>query len=282
MTGGDEAWWKDEEFPDVFTSKAIEFINKNKDNPFFLFFSFHDIHVPRLPNERFHGKSKMGPRGDAIVQMDWMTGEIVSELEKLGLDNNTLIIFTSDNGPVLNDGYEDFAVERLGNHKPGGQYRGGKYSAFEAGTRVPTIAYWPGTIKPDVSDALLSQVDFLSSLASLTGVELNTSEGLDSENLIQALLGQSPDGRELMLEESYTLCLKSKKWKYIAPIPEDKTLPKWLSNKDIETGFSYDPQLYNLDKDPSEMVNVAADYPEVVANMQKKLSEIVELKAPVQ
>tara|TARA_B110000503_G_scaffold82726_1_gene126289 strand:+ start:692 stop:1060 length:369 start_codon:yes stop_codon:yes gene_type:complete len=106
----------------VFSNKAKAFINKNKEVPFFLYFSFHDIHVPRVPNKRFLETSSMGVRGDAIAQMDWVTGEVIKELERLELDKNTLIIFTSDNGPVLNDGYEDEAVELLGNHKPARPY----------------------------------------------------------------------------------------------------------------------------------------------------------------
>ncbi|MGV3540138.1 MAG: sulfatase-like hydrolase/transferase, partial [Rufibacter sp.] len=148
MAGGKAARWKDEEFPILFTQKAKAFITQNKEKPFFLFFSLHDIHVPRIIHPNFKGKSQMGPRGDAIVQTDWVTGELVKSLKELGLAENTLLIFTSDNGPVLNDGYSDKAEELVGEHKPGGPYRGGKYSAYEAGTRVPTIAYWPGTIKP--------------------------------------------------------------------------------------------------------------------------------------
>ena len=163
-------------------------------DPFFLYFSFHDIHVPRLPNERFVGASEMGPRGDAIAQVDWMTGQIVQTLERLQIDDNTLIIFTSDNGPVLDDGYTDQAVELLGEHRPSGALRGGKYSAFEAGTRVPTIAYWPGSIEPGTSHALLSQVDFFATLASISGQNPGPGEAIDSENLATALL--SAEGRE--------------------------------------------------------------------------------------
>ena len=139
ISGGESALWVDEDFPDVFTTKAVEFIRENRDTPFFLFRSFHDIHVPRLPHPRFTGASTMGPRGDAIAQGDWMVGEIVAELETLGIADNTLVVFTSDNGPVLDDGYADQSVTLLGEHKPAGPFRGGKYSAFEAGTRVPTI-----------------------------------------------------------------------------------------------------------------------------------------------
>jgi len=275
MAGGDSALWVDEEFPDIFTQKAIDFINKTKDDPFFLFFSFHDIHVPRLPNERFAGKSSMGPRGDAIVQMDWMTGRIMDELKRLGLEENTLVIFTSDNGPVLNDGYEDFATEMIGNHNPSGPYRGGKYSAFEAGTRVPTIAYWPGVINPAQTDVLFTQVDLLSSLAKLTGVTLNDNEAVDSQNHLDVLLGKNEKGREYLLEESFTMGIRTEQWKYIDPLSPSMKLPNWLVDKNIEGGLNKSPQLYNMLMDRGEQINVAEDNPEVVEDLQKVLDEII-------
>ncbi|WP_258104196.1 arylsulfatase [Marinoscillum sp. MHG1-6] len=274
MIGGKQAWWKDEEFPDVFTQKAYSFIEANKDNPFFLYFSFHDIHVPRLPNERFIGKSKMGPRGDAIVQMDWITGQIINQLKSLGLEENTLIIFTSDNGPVLDDGYADFAVEKLGDHQPGGPYRGGKYSSFEGGTRVPFITYWKGHIQAGVSKALISQVDIMASIASLLGIKLEENEAADSEDLLPALMGQSPEGRQYLLEESYRLALRKGPWKYIEPLPDGVELKPWLLKKNVDLGAHDIPQLFNLDKDQSEGINVANDYPGIVQKMKEKLASI--------
>ena len=279
MVGGQNAYWVDEDFPFVFTEKAISFIEENQSSPFFLYFSFHDIHVPRLPNKQFEGKSEMGPRGDAIVQMDWMTGQIVNKLRSLDLEENTLILFTSDNGPVLDDGYKDFAIEMLGNHNPSGPYRGGKYSAFEAGTRVPTIVYWPGKVNAGTSDALISQVDFLASLASLVDIELASGAAVDSQNLLDVLLGESRKGREFMLEESFTLSLRKNNWKYIQAVSSNKKFPKWLVNKDVETGFLHEPQLFDLEMDINERVNVAADYPQLVNEMENKLEMIVNLRA---
>ena len=272
--GGEAALWVDEEFPDVFTGKAKEFINQNKDNPFFLFFSHHDIHVPRVPNERFVGKSEMGPRGDAIVQMDWMVGEVMKELEKLGLVDNTWIIFTSDNGPVLNDGYEDQAVEMLGEHKPWGPFRGGKYSAFEAGTRVPTISYWPGRIEPGESSALVSQIDFYASLAALMGSSASDSEARDSENVLLALLGESQTGRTFMVEESYVLSIRKNQWKYIPPYTEERSFDWMKESKGIEGGLQPTPQLYDLDLDIGEQNNLADQHPELVNELQERLDKI--------
>lgn len=272
--GGESALWVDEEFPDVFTQKAKQFINESKDTPFFLFFSFHDIHVPRVPNKRFQGKSSMGPRGDAIAQMDWMTGEIVKELEKLNLDKNTLIIFTSDNGPVLDDGYADQAVELIGDHNPSGIFRGGKYSAYEAGTRVPMITYWPEKIQPGKSNALISQIDYYASIANLLNIELSQQEATDSKNILDALLDASKKGNTEILEESYTLGLRTEEWKYIeAYIGE---LPEWLKNKDIENGILPTDQLFNIKKDPSEQNNLAGENPELVKKFKERIQQITK------
>lgn len=275
MAGGESALWVDEDFPDVFTAKAIDFIRANKNKPFFLFHSYHDIHVPRLPHPRFKGKSTMGPRGDAIAQMDWMTGKVVSELEHLGLSDNTLIIFTSDNGPVLTDGYDDQALDLLGEHKPWGPFRGGKYSAFEAGTRVPTIVYWPERVKPMVSDALLSQMDIYASVAKLVGVKLEENEAIDSIEHLAALLGENEIAREELIEESVaTNSLRVNQWKYIAPV-KNNNVASFLVHKNIEGGFSKTAQLYDLNKDINEQRNIAGDNPELVEKLHLRLTEII-------
>lgn len=274
MSGGEDALWVDEEFPDVFSGQAKKFIDSAGDDPFFLFFSFHDIHVPRLPHEQFQGASTMGPRGDAIAQMDWTTGQIVNYLKEKGIVENTLIIFTSDNGPVLNDGYDDQAEELLGEHDPAGGYRGGKYSIFEAGTRVPTIVSWPGTINEGESDALFSQTDFYASLASLVGVELGEDEAVDSQNILAALLDHTTAGNTWLVQEGFTLALRKGDWKYIAPLPEDRILPDWIDNKGVEGGLARIPQLYNLADDPGETENIAKEKPELLEDMRDMLRAI--------
>lgn len=272
MKGGNKARWRDEDIADVLTSKAKTFLIENKDKPFFLYFSVPDIHVPRAPHERFVGTTNMGTRGDVIAEMDWMTGEITKQLETLGLKNNTLIIFSSDNGPVLDDGYDDEAEKLAGSHQASGKYRGGKYSAYEGGTIVPTIVYWPGKIKPGVSNALFSQIDLLASLATLVRQQLPANAAPDSENKLTVLLGQSSKGRDYMLEEAFTLALRKDNWKYIAP--QEKGTPEWLKNKKIETGLMSVPQLYNLKNDPAEQHNLATQYPELVKQLEAELNRI--------
>ncbi len=271
-TGGRSAWWKDEDIADVLIKRTKIFLNENKNRPFFLYLSYTDIHVPRDPNPRFKGKSTMGRRGDDIAQMDWTTGEVMKTLYNLGLTKNTLVIFTSDNGPILNDGYDDQSEELLGDHKPGGPFKGGKYSAYEAGTRVPTIVYWPSKVKPGVSDAMVSQVDFFASFAKLTGQKLKADAAPDSYNMLPALLGKSMTGRKTMLEEAFTLGLRNGSWKYIEP--QTKGTPPWLKDKKVETALATKPQLFDLKNDVSEEHNVIDKYPDEAKKMKKILNDI--------
>ena len=270
MSGGKAARWVDEDIADTITGKAKDFIEKNRDKSFFLYFSTHDIHVPRVPHPRFAGKSGMGPRGDAIVQLDYCTGEILKTLDRLNLAENTLVIFTSDNGPVVDDGYKDQAVEKLDGHKPAGPLRGGKYSAFDGGTRVPFIVRWPGHVKPGQSDALVSQVDFMASFASLAGQKLATDDAPDSFDILPALLGKSPVGREHLAEHAGILSLIKGDWKYIEP----RKGPKINKNTNTELGTDPKPQLYNLRDDLGEKNDVASEHPEIVKELAGLLKKI--------
>jgi len=272
MTGGKSALWVDENMADTITRKAINFIERNKDKPFFLYFATHDIHVPRLPHPRFAGKSGMGPRGDAILEFDWAVGVILKTVERLKLDKKTFIIITSDNGPVVDDGYKDMAVELLGNHKPAGPLRGGKYSLFEGGTRVVFIAKWTGKIKPGVSSALFSQIDLLASFAALTGQKLEENDAPDSFNHLDALLGKDRKGREWLVEHAGRLTIIKGDWKYIEQGPG----PKILMNTNTETGYDPMPQLYNLNDDIGEKNNLAEKYPDIVNELSELLNKIKE------
>lgn len=274
MQGGESALWVDEDLPTVLTEKAINFMAGAKKNPFFLYFAFHDIHVPRLPHSKFVGKSSMGPRGDVIAQMDWVTGEIIRYLEKTGMAENTLIIFSSDNGPVLDDGYADQAEELLGKHRPAGPFRGGKYSAYEAGTRVPMIVYWPGKTSQGVSKTPISQIDLYASLAALTGQDLAEDEAIDSENNLAALLDHRKAGSEFLLEESYTTQIRQGKWKYIEAFSPAKKIPTFMNNKGVEGGFEFFPQLFDLNTDIAEQRNLAVEQPEKVKLLQVEIERI--------
>jgi arylsulfatase A-like enzyme len=271
MEGGKSALWVDEDIADTLSSKAVRFIEENSHRPFFLYYPAHDIHVPRLPNPRFAGKTSMGPRGDAIAELDWCVGRILQTLEKQGLAQDTLLILSSDNGPVVDDGYHDDAVEKLGAHKPAGIYRGGKYSNFDGGTRVPFIAKWPNHITPGTtSEALVDQIDLMASFASLLGEPLRPEDGPDSLDLLPALIGRSPQGRQSLVEEAGSLALVDDKWKLI----RGNHKPAYDPNTRTELGNASEPQLYDRTNDPAERHNVAGAHPDLVRRMLDQLDHI--------
>lgn len=269
MKGGKSALWEDESIADSITVHAVRFIEQNKDNPFFLYFGTNDIHVPRYPHERFRGKTDMGHRGDAIVQFDWSVGEVIKALKEAGVYENTLIIVSSDNGPVVDDGYQDEAVERLKNHKPWGPFRGGKYSAFEAGTRVPFIIHWSNNTPVGVSEALVSQIDMLATLGELVGSDMSNTHLFDSQKQLPAWLGNDSNGREYIVESAYTLSLLTKEWKYISP----NNGRDYNSQTNIELGISTQEQLYNMVIDRGEYDNVAEENPLIVRFLKQLLEE---------
>lgn len=264
MKGGKSALWTDEYIADSITSKAVKFIEENKDQPFFLYFATNDVHVPRVPHPQFVGKSGMGARGDAILEFDWSVGEVLKILDKLGLTENTIIVLTSDNGPVVDDGYQDRAVELLGQHRPWGPFRGGKYSNFEAGTRVPFIVKWPAKVKPRISDALVSQVDLFASFSELLNVKIENGAATDSHSYLSTFLGKERKGRDYIIEHAGALSVSTGKWKYIDP----SNGPAYNKLTDTELGNSKEPQLYKIKKDRGEKNNVAAENPDMVAKLK--------------
>lgn len=266
MKGGNAALWIDEQMAEEFHSKAVDFVEKNKDRPFFLYYAFHQPHVPRVPSPRFEGKSKLGPRGDVILEADWYVGEFMKFLKENDLMKNTIVILTSDNGPVLDDGYEDQSAEKNGAHDANGGLRGGKYSLFEAGTRVPFIAYWDGKIQPEISNELMTQLDLSASLASLGGVEWEGAS--ESKNNINALLGNGKTSRDFIIQTSNVQgrCLRTTDgWSYLPP-HEGKT---WGDQIGIESGFQIEEQLYNLNEDIGQQNNLAIAQPEKLEELKK-------------
>ncbi|KJF45336.1 sulfatase family protein [Draconibacterium sediminis] len=282
MKGGEKAKWSDVDMADHFLAKAQNYVKHHKNEPFFLYYALQQPHVPRTPHPRFVGSTDLGPRGDVIVEADWCIGEFLKTLEEEGILENTLIILSSDNGPVLNDGYYDDAVERIGNHDQNGGLRGGKYSLFEAGTRVPFITYWKGQIEPKKSDALVCQIDFLASLAKMTGKEVNFT---DSEELLDVFMGKSDEGRkELVLEASTRTAYRQGSWLMIPPYNG----PAVAAQVNIELGNSLEYQVYNLNDDFGQRENLAernleklnamiADYEEVMGTHKKEV-EALELQ----
>jgi len=269
MKGGEKARWSDIDMADHFLKKAQDYIKKNKENPFFLYYTLQQPHVPRTPHPRFEGKSGMGPRGDAIIEADWCVGEFYKTLESEGILDNTLIIFSSDNGPVLNDGYYDDAVEKLGDHTPSGGLRGGKYSLFEAGTKVPFIAYWKGKIKPGVSNKIISQIDLFNSISSIVGADYKSKDGIDFSNLI--INNQGKGRKELILEATTRTAYRNGDWVMIPPYNGPAIGP----NVKIELGNSSDFKLYNLKEDPSQKTNLSKKEPE---KLEEMISSFVKIR----
>lgn len=271
MKGGGKALWKDENIADSITAHAVHFIRENCNKPFFMYFATNDVHVPRFPHQRFRGKSPMGLRGDAIVQFDWSVGKITEVLDELGLRENTLIILTSDNGPVIDDGYQDQAEEKLGGHRPSGPFRGYKYSAFEGGTAVPFIVSWPAKVNAkQESQALVSQIDLMTTLANLLQARLPKGSAPDSQNGLSALLGTDKTGRPYVIEQSsaHVLSVRTAKWKYIEP-SNGNPMITW--GPKIETGNSPNAQLFDMSKELYERENVAANHPDVTDKLARIL-----------
>lgn len=272
MRGGAAARWTDETMAETLLGRALGFVETHRAQPFFLYYAFHQPHVPRLPGPRFAGSTPHGPRGDVIVEMDWCVGEVLAALDRLGLREETIVIFSSDNGPVLDDGYVDQAVELRGDHAPAGPLRGGKYSVFDGGTRVPFVLAWPGTVAPGTSAAIVSHIDFLASFAALAGVPLPVEAGPDSENVLPALLGRSETGRQEIVTEGLTArtLLRRGDWVFIPPHKG----PAVFASTGIESGHAPEPQLYELSADIGQRRNRAAERPDLVAAMAARLAAI--------
>ncbi|MEO0416004.1 MAG: arylsulfatase, partial [Verrucomicrobiota bacterium] len=250
-TGGHAARFRDEDLADAWVEKSKEWINENKDGPFFLFFASHDTHVPRMPHERFHGTSELGFRGDAIVQLDWCVGELVAHLKELGIENDTMIVFCSDNGPVGDDGYADGALEENGDHRAAGPYYGGKYSVYEGGTRTPFITWWPSKIKPAVSEEIVCTIDMANSFVSHAGGTLPENGCVDSLDIMSAFLGTGT-GRESLVQQDNgrgnNYGFRKGNWKLLrhdSKRARNLEVDKLLANTDVPQF-----QLFDLSKDP--------------------------------
>lgn len=255
MWGGRSALWNDETMADEFVHQARRFIySQSPDQPFFLYFSSQDIHVPRAPHPRFQGATSLGFRGDAMLQFDWSIGAIMAALDEKGFTENTIVIISSDNGPVYDDGYSDGTIVRKSSgeidrgHDASGPFRGGKYQILEGGTRVPFIFHWPARIQAGISSALVSQIDFIASFARLLDIPLAHDEAQDSRDTLDAFLGKDPIGLDYTLEEAgRTVAIRYGPWKLI---------PGTSSN-----------QLFRVDSDPGELTNLAETYPDQVVRL---------------
>ena len=277
----------------VLAGKAVDWIMANSEKPFFLFLSTTHIHHPFTPGKRFQGSSDADLYGDFIQELDWMVGEVTQCLEEQGLSENTLVIFTSDNGGMMNLGGRN-AV--MAGHKINGDLLGFKFGAWEGGHRVPFIAKWPGKIEPgSVSDQLICNVDMLASFMALTGQDANLPQETDSVNVLPAMVGnpKEPLRQELLLaaRSERHLSLRKGKWMYIpargsggfsGSRPEQHAWggPAAVAlvggvNSDMENGKLKEDappaQLYDLEADVNQTRNLFGKYPEVVQEMEALL-----------
>lgn len=269
MSGGTKARWKDERIADTLTAKAVAFIEQNKDKPFFLHFATHDIHVPRVPDPRHQGTSKCGVRGDVIQEFDDSVGLVLATLDRLGLAYNTLVLVTSDNGGVLDDGYADGAVAASAGHACNGNLRGFKGSLYEGGSREPLLVRWPARIKPDVQcDQLIGLVDLLATFAAAAGVELPATAGPDSFNVLPLLLGQKEPIRDHLVVQGYGPNLLAIRKGSLKLIPGNNPRPS------AGPARPEAPQLYNLTSDLGERLNLAGQQPDSVRDLSALLQKV--------
>lgn len=249
--GGKTAWWIDVDIAETHTGEALKFIERNKQRPFFLYFAPHDVHAPKIPQKRFAGTSGISERADMLLGLDDAIGQIMQALDRLGLAENTLIVYSSDNGAYVN--------EENGHH-PTGVLRGTKSTSWEGGTRVPFVATWPARIKPGVSDDLVSTIDVPATVCAAAGIAVPKDALPDSYNLLPALLGQAeaPKRDSLILQcGSGHLSVRSGPWKYI---PDLDLAEGWKSKKK-DPNVPARPGLFNLPSDPGETKNMLLEHP---------------------
>jgi arylsulfatase A-like enzyme len=278
MKGGHSARFKDEELATKVVAKSVEYIESHKNEPFFLSVGLFEPHVPRVAEPPFVGTSQCGVRGDVIHQVDWQVGEIMKTLDRLDLAKNTIIIFSSDNGPILFDGYYDGSVEDLNGHQPAGKLRGSKYLVFEGGCRVPFIVRWPGQIKPRVSDQMISLVDCYATLAKIAGQEFPASAAPDSLDLSSMLLGKTKKNLRdhTVLHGIGGLAIRKGDWKYIPASAGAGGMGSGANAEDERFAAATipNPMLFNLATDPNEKENIIEKNPEKAAELAEELETI--------
>ncbi len=264
MSGGKAAWWKDAEIAETFAKEAVSFIERHKEKPFFLYFAPHDVHAPTIPGPLFLGKSGVSKRADMLLELDWTVGQVMQTLERLGLADNTLVVYSSDNGAYVADEQ---------GHKPNGPWRGVKSHLWEGGHREPFVAHWPGHIKPGVSDDLVCLVDLPATAAALVSQPLPAEAAPDSFNLLSTFLGQpNPQRRDhlVVMSGKGDLALRQGSWKYI---PDLATANGWGAAKPKPGAKAPGPGLYHLADDPGETKNLATDQPETARRLADLLKK---------
>ena len=243
---------------ELYTDEALKFIRESRDKPFLLYLPHTAIHTPVCPGEKFAGKSNNGRVGDWIEELDWSTGRILDTLRELKIEQRTLVIFTSDNGPWLIKGKDSGSS---------GPLRGGKGSTWEGGMREPTIAWWPGTVPANTScDAVTGTIDLLPTAVTLAGGKVPTEPVIDGRDMSAILKGktrESPREAQYYFSGYQLQAVRQGPWK-LAVAPQRETMGRGVA----EDAQTQQPRLYNLDQEIDEHTNVAADHPEIVKRLQ--------------
>ena len=243
------------------TAEAVRFIEEAKGGPFFLYLPYTAVHAPIVPGKRFQGKSHNGKFGDWVEEVDWSVGELLDTLRRLELADNTLVIFTSDNGPW---------VSVVGDATTAGPLRGGKGSTWEGGVRVPTIAWWPGHIKPGTTcDTVAGTIDLLPTCVKLAGGTMPSEPVIDGRDMSGLLLGssqESPRNAHAYFQGNGLQAVRQGKWK-LAIASQASGMGK-KKTQSPEPASLDQPRLYDLDADIGETTNVAASHPAVVADLK--------------
>lgn len=268
--------WNPYEVLPTLTKKTVEWIKRqSKDEPFFLYFALPSPHAPIIPNDEFDGKSQAGGYGDFMNQSDWVAGQVLKTLQEKGLEENTIVIFSSDNGT---EAYAWERAEKYG-HFSMGHFRGLKRDVWEGGHHVPFIIKWPGKIEQGaVSNEVISQLDIMATLAAITGIELPETAAPDSYNFLPVIMGeayQSPI-REATVHNTYATKwgIRKGKWLYI----NDSTgghrkLPESFKVLKEYTDFATEGLLFDMEQDPEQRVNLYEKYPEKITEMSDLLTQ---------
>jgi len=250
-----------------YTNEAVKFINKNKNKSFFLYLAHSMPHVPLFRSKEFENKSLRGTYGDVIEELDWSVGEILSALKQNGLGDNTIVVFTSDNGPWL-------IFETHGGSA--GLLRGGKGGTFEGGMREPAIFWCPGKVKPGVVMDMATTMDLLPTFCNMANIDLPNDRIFDGFDISPVLFKTGPDPRDIVYYYRGTQVFAIRKGAYKAHFI---TQPEY---GDTTKTVHDPPLLYNLNVDPSEKYNIAEKHPEVIAEIKKILQEHLSTLVPVE
>lgn len=254
-----------------FTEEAVQFISASKDRPFFLYLAHIATHVPLEPGVAFRGKSANGLYGDWLEEADWSVGRVLDTLRDLKLDRNTLVIFTSDNGPWLSKGKNAGVATPL---------RGGKFSCWEGGVRVPALAWWPGRIPAGtVSDAIASEMDLLPTAVRLAGGKLPADRRIDGRDLWPLLSGrsqESPHDALFYWDGHWLAAVRSGEWKLQIRPQKEAEHEKAGKHVDVYAIKEFTPRLYHLKNDPGETTDLAERHPDVVKRLEKLIGPMAD------